>query len=274
MSGDETVDPNAELSRDKVEIDGEEYRMYTDGEDEWPSVTTILNQREDPERDKSIQGWRNWLKGQPDRPDPDEVINFKSWRGTLAHWAALDDLARYELAGQEEFDALDNLKGWEYRHDDALTQAEADVDFVVEEFRDIVEENGIAQYDEDGNVTYSNVRAVEKYVVNEEIGYAGQFDLAYDLPDGRTVVADLKTSKADSASDLMDKKFPRIGMQLVAYSRAVNFDVDERHVIWIAPDTRESALITDSQWPESPETYEQEFLDLAETVHQETLDDY
>lgn len=262
-----------ELSRDQVEIGDEEYRMYTDGEQQWPSVSTILDARPTPEKDKSIQGWRNWLKGQPDRPNPDEVMQFKGWRGTLAHYKCLADLAHYELAGDEEFRAYEGLKGWEYRHDDALSQARDDVEWCVEEFRSLLEDWGIAQWDGD-ELEHSNVRRVENYVKDDEIGYAGQYDLAYDLPDGRTVVADIKTSKADDVNDLLDKKFPRYGMQLAAYANAVDFDVDGCHLIWVAPDTRQSAIIPDSEWPQTIGEYHTAFEGIAETVHQTTFSEF
>lgn len=273
MGTHEQLGNDTSLSRDEVTIDGTDYRMYSDDEGEYPSVSTVLDARPTPEKDKSIEGWRNWLKGQPDRPDPGEVLDFKSWRGTLAHWAALDPLARRDLAGDEEVRAYDGLSGWEYRHDDALTQAEDDVDWFVEQFRAIVEDWGIATFDGDGIVD-SNVRAVERYVVDRDVGYAGQYDLAYEHPTRGTVVADLKTSKADSRRDLFDKKFPRYGMQLAAYARASSFDVDECHLIWIAPDTRESAIIPDSEWPETQGVYEAQFIGHATDLHQTVLDDY
>ncbi|MDB9247435.1 hypothetical protein PN419_00240 [Halorubrum ezzemoulense] len=273
MADDYASVGDVDLSRRQVTVDGDEYRMYTDGERDWPSVSTILDARPTPEKDKQIEGWRNWLKGQPDRPDPSDVMRYKSYRGTLAHYKGLKDLATYDLAGDEEFDAYQGLKGWEYRHDDALTQATDDIEWFLDEFRSLLDDWGIARW-EDDELVRSNVRRVEQYVMDDEIGYAGQYDLAYDLPDGTTVVGDIKTSKADSVDDLFDKKFPRYGLQLAAYANAVDFEVDACHIIWVAPDTKESAVITDSQWPESRASYEQMFASVAETVHQTTFNEF
>ena len=265
------------ISRHNVEIEGQSYRMYTDGQRKWPSVSTVLDARPTPDKDESIQGWRNWLKGQPDRPDPDEVLRYKSKRGTLAHYKCLDPLADYDLLGDEEIDAYTSLDGWEHRHKDALKSAKADVAWSVEAFQELCEKWGIAQFDGrglDADVIQHRARAVEHYVVNDDIGYAGQYDLAYKNSDGDTIVADIKTSKADSVSDLLRKKMPRYGLQLTAYAHATTFDVDELQIIWIAPDTHKSAVIPDSEWPRTREELQREFIDIATTVHQTTFTEY
>ena len=267
-----------DVSRKTVTIDGTDARMYSDGHKSWPSVSTVLDARPTPEKDKSIQGWKNWLKGQDDRPDPDEVLSYKGARGTLAHYRALDPLTPRDLAGDEEVDAYQSLDGWEYRHEDALTLARKDVGWFEDAFREMAEEEGFATFNDDGTVLDHSVRAVEKYVTHDgddhHSGYAGQFDLAYDRPDGTTVVSDLKTSKADSVSDLLDKKFPRYGMQLAAYARAVSFEVDDIAVLWASPDTRESAVITGSEMPKCRAEYERAFLGHVEQFHQTTLDGF
>jgi len=264
----------AALSRSQIEVDGDEYRMYTDGDDRWPSVTTILDARPTPEKDKSLRGWRNWLKGQPDRPNPDEVMAYKGWRGTLAHYKCLADLASYDLAGDEELQAYEGLKGWEYNHDDALRQASEEVEWSVSEFRDMLDDLGVAEWDDNDELVHDRVRAVEQYVVDHDIGFAGQYDLAYELPDGDTVLADIKTSKADSVSGLINKKFPRYALQLSAYAHAVDFEVDHCHILWVAPDTRQSAIIPDREWPSARRVYLDEFSSIAEEVHQTTFEQF
>ena len=275
MSSSREIDSGADFSTDSVQIDGDEFRMYTNSDgSELPSVSEVLDARPTPEKDASIEGWRNWLKGQPDRPDPDEVLSYKGWRGTLAHYKALAPLARYELAGEEEFQAYEGLKGWEYRHDDALAQAEKDVEWFVEQFRQIAHDWGIAKYDSSNNVIENRARAVEQAVVDEDVGYAGRYDLLYETHDGRIIVCDLKTSNAKSVSDLFDKKFPRYGMQLAAYARASDFDVDEIQMIWISPDSRSASMITEDQFPKTREEYEDQFIDCAEQLHDGALANY
>lgn len=269
MSSEREIDTGAAFETGSVTINGDSYRMYSNDSDEYPSVSTIVRSRPTPEKDKSIEGWRNWLKGQPDRPHPDDVLQYKGYRGTLAHYKALDPLARYELAGDDEFEAYEGLKGWEYRHEDALSQAEDDVEWFVEQFRQFAEEWSIARF-EDGEVVDTHVRSVEQAVVEETIAYAGRYDLLYDHPDRGTIMADLKSSNAKSVDDLFEKKFPDYGMQLAAYARASKFDVDEIQTIWISPDSRESAVITEAEMPQTRSEYEARFTELAESLH-ETL---
>lgn len=260
--------------RDEKIVDGEEIRLYkrmTDGA-QWPSVSSIVSHRDTPEKDEGIQGWRNWLKSQSDRPDPDDVLNYKGWRGTLAHWKALEPLASYDLAGDEEQEAYDGLKGWEYRHEDALTRAAGDVDWFLDEFRRMAHEEDIARFDGDELLEH-HVRKVEQYVVETEIGYAGQYDLLYEHPKRGTVLADLKTSKADSVDDLIDKKWPDYGMQLAAYARAARYDIDHVQVLWASPDTKTAAVIDQDDMPKTRVEYEEEFVALA-TELRETLDGY
>jgi hypothetical protein len=181
------------------------------------------------------------------------------------------------MMSDEEIDAYESLDGWEFKHDDALRTAQEEVDWFLTEFQDICETWGIADFDgrgSDASVTENRVRAVEKYVVNEKIGYAGQFDLAYINHDGDTILADLKTSTGKSKSDLMSKKWPRYGLQLAAYADAVDFDVDDVQVIWLSPDKKESAVIPSSEWPEPYDHYREKFSTVAEEVNQSTFSDY
>lgn len=278
MPGDDNTESlNDEWDKDDITVDGTDIRVYVSGDMSYPSVTTITDSRPTPAKDKSIQGWRNWLKGQPDRPDPGDVLRFKGARGTLAHYAALDPLTGRDLAGEEEYDAYQKLDGWEHRHDDAMQLATDDIAWFVEQFQATCEAHNIAEFDGRGkgvDATTSRVRNVEQYVVDHDVKYAGQYDLCYETTDGDTVIADLKTSKADSVSDLLDKKWPDYGMQLAAYARAADFPVDGIEVLWFAPDTRESAVITADDMPKSRAEYEQQFVGHAEAFHDQTLDDY
>ena len=79
-------------------------------------------------------------------------------------------------AAMRSTDAYDGLKDWEYRHHDALDQATGEIEWFVDEFRQLAEDWGIAQYEEnDGDieVVNHNVRAVEQYVVDELVGASG-----------------------------------------------------------------------------------------------------
>lgn len=254
------------LSRQQVTIDGEQYRMYGFGRPQYPSVSTVLDARPTPDKDSSLESWRQWQRSQPDKPDPKDILRFKSDRGTLAHYKCLDPLQSDDLAGDEEISAYKDLKDMgEYNHDSAMAQAEQDTEWVVSEFEKIRDK---------WLITPDSVRAVERYVYHHDHGYAGQFDLAYDQPDGTTTIADIKTSKAYDIADLFDKKFPRYGMQLAAYANAATFDVDAYQIIWIAPDTKQSSVITHRDFPQSMREYRESFLDICDEVHQSTFNDF
>jgi len=259
----------------------DEIRMYGPADDDlqWASVTTILDSRDDAE---DYSGFRSFFDGSGDKPHWQEILNYKGWRGTLAHYKALAPLTQRKLAGDEERDAYEGLKDWEYQHRDALAQAREDVEWVVEQFE--------AMRDT-WDIQPAQMKTVEQYVIDEDLGYAGQLDLAWERVDGAsrsssnshadseaddsttTMIGDIKTSKADDVSDLIKKKFPRYGMQLAAYARAASFEVDEAAIIWISPDTRSTGVILESEWPRPRAEYEDEFTQLAETV-QQTLEDY
>lgn len=79
----------------------------------------------------------------------------------------------------------------------------------------------------------------ELVVVNYAVGYAGSLDLIYQLPDGRVVLADIKTSRSGI--------FGETALQMTAY-RFAQFaqgpdgeeiempEVDECHALWIRAD--------------------------------------
>lgn len=102
-----------------------------------------------------------------------------------------------------------------------------DVDWFVEAFADICEKLGINS---------ESIIRVERFMLNDDYGYGGQCDLIYRDPDGKVVVADLKTS-----SGLRHKH----RLQAVAYAKAaeqdseIEFDtVDRVEVIRIHPDSQ------------------------------------
>jgi hypothetical protein len=238
--------------------------MYTDTTtaSSWPSVSTILDERPTPEKDESINSWKQRNDGEGDREHWKTIRDFKGHRGTLAHYKLQKDLTDRDLRGDDEFESYQALDNMVYRHDSALRQAREDIEWCAGVF---------TQQRRDWGLTKEAVRAIERYVVNDTVGYAGQFDLAWDLPDGRTAIGDIKTSNANSVSQFFDRKFPRYGMQLAAYANAVNFDVDELVIFWMSPDKRESAVLPVDQWPKRREDYWQSFEEIAETAHQETF---
>lgn len=238
----------------------QEMRMYTDGSQRWPSVSEVLNFRNTPAKDSGLNSWRKYMYSQDRKPNPDDLMQFKSARGTLAHYTALNELVPYELASDDEAEAYETLRDWEYRHSSALRQAKTDIKYFLSEWHDMLD---------DREIEPNNVRSVEKAVYDNEYGYAGRFDLCYEHPTRGTVVADLKTTNAKSMSHILDKKWPRYGMQLAAYARAVEYDVDAIEVLWASPDKHASSCITGADMPLTRDAYEQQFLNVADRLHTE-----
>ena len=59
---------------------------------------------------------------------------------------------------------------------------------------------------------------MELFVVNDELKTAGSFDRLWRLPDGRVVVADLKSGRSDP-------QFPmKVGIQVATYANSVRYD--------------------------------------------------
>jgi len=249
----------------------DEYRVYvdTDSGDCYFSVTTVKEFRDDPEKDDAIAGWKQKYDGTDGREYWQDILDYKSWRGTLAHYAVLNNLADRELRGDEENDALDAIdEAGEFRGEDTHDRIFKQVNTVVNEFERIADRRGI---------TPASTIDVERYVVDDEHNYAGQYDLLYRAPDGQTVLADLKTSTLKphpSPSEYAYRtRFPEFGLQLSAYANAVPRSVDRCEVIWIDPRRDTTAVLAEPDWPQPRSAYFREFADLAERA-QATLDQF
>jgi hypothetical protein len=115
--------------------------------------------------------------------------------GTVASWG-------------EFYDKHNPFKQNDYYTEALLDWAERDIEFFVDGQTRLWERLGVDQ---------DSVIAVEQYLFNDEVGYAGQVDLVYEDPDGHTVVADLKSS-----SGCYDKH----QIQGAAYAEAVEYSDD------------------------------------------------
>ena len=234
------------------------------------SVTTILSELE--ESTKGLDWWKRQNNGVGDNADWRHLFWYKTFRGTLCHYQALvtfdnafdsDDgmygasemEAMQELmmadAGEKTYPGDDGtsvtstpdevlysvlkdhgyVDDWydynkAYQDHSLMDVHRQDVQFFKDAFDEICQALGI---------TEESVISVERFMLNEDIGYGGQCDLLYEDPDGNIVVADLKTS-----SGLRQKH----RLQSVAYAKAVEQDedidvdeVDRVEVIRIHPDT-------------------------------------
>jgi len=267
-----TIDPS-DLDRDTIQMGDEEGRIYFTKDKSLvvPSVTTITNVRVDEDKKAALEGWRDRYDGSTQYKSPHwkDQLKFKGWRGTLAHFAVLNDLGDISSGAQsyfedvggdysyEEYWAEYKLKTFgEYDGADAFDKAVRGINYFCNEFDDIAEERGI---------TEDSVIEVETYVVDKEYGYGGQYDLLYENKDGETVLCDLKTSSGIRT----DYK-----LQLAAYANAIDYDVDRWEVIRIDPSRKEVEVETDEDWyREQSDLYEQ-FLGLCYRTHKLYVDNF
>lgn len=218
-----------EITRD------ESHSYYQKGQDKYPPVTSIINLME--QDTTGLEIWRGRNDGEGDNADWEHLFWYARQRGTLSHYEALNPLADRELWGHEESQSMKNviagpeedtfddashcLKDITYsvmanhyydypsvrtqyeEHKDLFDVYEDDVEYFTDNFEWVKDELGI---------TEDSVIAVEQYVIHEEYGYGGQADLVYEDPDGKVVLADLKTSSGLRQGNLL---------QGAAYKRAL-----------------------------------------------------
>lgn len=110
----------------------------------------------------------------------------------------------------------------------------------------------------DRGVRTSNVIDVEKYVVNTDVHYSGQFDLLYKDPSGNRVLCDLKTSSKINT--------PQYKMQAEAYARALDVYPDELMIMQLQPDKKETKISRSGEWSESRDDLWEDFCELCKEV--------
>ena len=228
---------NDSLERRTVQDVG---RVYFDGDKNYPSVTTVLGVEEEPE---GLRKWKSKHKGNDKRHWKD-IMEYKGYRGTLLHYELLNQLSDEELYGENERDAEENLEEgnvWERTdfevEEDPIERTEEGIEWAKDVWEEIKENRGI---------TDENILNVETFVVNEDLEYAGQFDLLYIDNDGDVVLSDIKTS-----SGIYDKH----RLQTIAYNNAIDIDVDKLEIIRIHPDSEEYEISHDYMWSKSRDDF-------------------
>ncbi len=252
---------------DRYQDDDGKRHYVSDGVDVL-SVTTILGELE--EDTGRLDWWKRQNDGTGDNAHHVHLFWYKTYRGTLCHYQALKKFegsfdseetmfgdgereAMGELMdadnGTKEFYDEDSDEVIESTSDEILYSIlkdhgyvgdwydyntkysdhsimdihRQDVEYFVEAFNEICDALGVNE---------DTVVSVERFMVNEDVGYGGQCDLLY-RDDGDLVVADLKTS-----SGLRQKH----RLQSVAYAKAVEEEFGEevaRVEVWrIHPDTQ------------------------------------
>lgn len=262
---------------DRKQVDGDRY--YYNDDFEVMSVTTILSRLE--EDDTGLKIWKRINNGQGDNAHWEHLFWYKTYRGTLCHYQALslyvDDFdSEDSMWGAGEKEALEMMtfgpKPGTFRYashspqdvvysilyDQGTVQSRkefyahysdvtlldvvtADQRWFLETFKEIIDVIGVG-----------TILNVEKFLIQEGLGYGGQVDMLYEDVNGNIVVADLKTS-----SGLRQKH----ALQSVAYARAIeqstDIDVDSIdriEIIRLHPDTKTWQIHSDKDATEYHDT--------------------
>lgn len=255
--------------------DGEDGRVYVHPSFDLPlpSVTTIIDERENAEKDDSIAGWQDYFDGSTQRQSPHHAdqLAYKAARGTLGHYAILSKLDDSLERTAEEDDAEHLLKNWAterptvadddidctapfgdpgaYEGEQAWSKCMRDINWTLKRFEEVANEHGINP---------DSVLTTEQYVFDTEYNYAGQFDLCYEDENGETVLADLKLSSGTR----IDYK-----VQLAAYDSAFDRDIDRYQILRFHPDKQVVDIQDDGDWDRTVEGLRHEFLALADICH-------
>lgn len=219
-----------------------EGRVYTDNEELYlPSVSTVLDEMPTPD---GIKYWKKKNDGTGDTKHWRTILQYKGNRGTLIHYNLLNEFVDGDMYSVDEEDSEEQLKvegNWHRYKEDRIYAEEA--------WEDIKEERGIER---------ENVLNVECFVKNPNVGYAGQFDLLYVDQDSNVVLADIKTSNAQYAP------YEKHKMQLVAYSKALELDVDILEVLIVHPDSESWKISHNTDWSEDVDELWDQFCELRD----------
>lgn len=227
------------VTRTQVEFrDGAEGRVYVaDDGSVYPSVSTVVGARDGDTT--GLDRWKATHDGSAGAADWRDLLAFKSAVGTLAHHAVLDPHADHDLWGREESAAeasLADLGRFTYPVDDGVAERDA-VSFG---------ETAVAWCRDNADAALSDlvsVADVERFLVDEERGYAGQVDLVYEteLPGCTRAVCDLKTSK---------RVYHKHRLQAEAYAAALDESVDVLKIARLDPYRRAVEESYSFQWVE------------------------
>lgn len=256
---------------EREQIDGTRYYLDTKTDVYYPSVTTILNLREDEGKDEAIKAWKEKHDGEDGNAYHETINEYKKKRGTLIHCAIFESLTDGVLWGEEEQEALNVIekmgsmkKANDDEYEDAVHKYRRDLMWALDEWTQIASDRGI---------TKENVIDVEFRVKNHKHMYAGTADLLYEDEDGNNVLCDLKTSK---------RIYPEHKHQLVAYANAQSRPIHKLESIKLHPDGdfvpdwhyrkygySQTDVVTDGDWEKPVQEVWDEFVELCELAQEE-----
>lgn len=241
-------------------------RWYTDGDVRYMSVTTVIKNFLD-EDETGLERWKARNDGEGDAAHHEHIYWYSAPRGTLCHYQALKAFEDAfdegeDMWGDEEAESMQQVVNGP--DEDTFDEASHDVDDIVysimrnkeivtsrAQYRDLFRDNtrlvdlvtedleffveGFEEICDELGVDEDSIIKVEKYMLEKTTGFGGQCDMVYEDPNGKVVVADLKSSSSLRQSHRL---------QAVAYMKAVERadempDSVDRVEVWrIDPDDK------------------------------------
>lgn len=195
-------------------------RVYvTDDGDWYPSVTEITDARPNPQKQAALKGFRRKYDGTGGTEHHTDVRAVKLHFGTLASYHALQPLTDRDLWGETETTAERFLRNHgQFRGVDAWEWTRRRLPFVQRSFYRALNRDSI-----------TDVLGVERYALDADVGYAGQYDLCYVRQGehgAETVLCELTTGK---------NVYPSHELHIAAYANAIDVDVDEVRIVRARP---------------------------------------
>lgn len=217
-------------------------RVYYDEEHSLPSVSSVLDVRPTP---PALQKYKD------KQAEKEGYTDFHLDQGTLSHYELLNPLTEEELWTNDEQSSEDALS----QHQEYWDRYQSNQEWLDETWEFVCNLRGI---------TPERTVAVETYVANFDVGYAGQFDLLWVDPDDNIVLGDIKTSK-----DVYDKYL----YQAVAYDHAIDITVDHCEILRMHPDQKVWEISRSDEWIEDTEELWEEFKDYREQLDDERIEE-
>jgi len=301
------LDEVAAEKKRKSGDDDPHIRLYYSPDDDnppMPSVTTVKDLRVSPEKDETINGWRQRYDGKSSyaRPWWNDQMAYKGHRGTIIHFVILSGLDTDEHAasgdthfhrvgdddwGREEYESEYALKKWSKKAPSANTdeigfqprnnqydgihawdKAAREMKWAARAFKTRMIDGVVdsAVYTRHENDASVDGRLAEATILGLE-------DFVYNTEYGYGGQYDLLYQTADDRvvlSDLKTSSGVRFDhkLQSAAYKLAVesatDYEIDETEIIRVNPDYEEVEVSRSTQWDRSLEGLGHQFLALAD----------
>lgn len=217
-----------------------------------PSVTTIINSKDDPELD-------NWIK-EVGEEVANKIMKLAADRGKVMH-KFLENYFYNILNNKNKEKSLEytQIKTPEYAKKSNINESSIITGRTL--FYQL--------YESDMMKEINNVVGLENKLISKKYLYRGQYDINYYTPNGELVITDYKTSSSPIIKNSV--KEAKMKLQLAAYWQAYEEEFPEKKLdyakLWISVKDYGTQEISINK--EEKEDLIKEFLILCKNYHKE-----